>query len=81
MNPRGEPGETFEQSFDVWVGADFLGLAINGEAARNLRIFAREFTCHVPQMPQLGVVEAQEAFIHAINLPVCNVRSRYPFAS
>ena len=42
MDACGQPGEAFEQPFDIRIGAGFFGIAVQSETASDLRIFARE---------------------------------------
>src|SRR5438105_1792813 len=78
MNPCGQPGEAFEQTFDVGVRASLFRLTVKGQTPGDFRILAGELAAHFSQVSQLGAVKAEQTFIHALSLPRCNVRFRYP---
>src|ERR1041384_8270612 len=78
MNPGRQPRETLEQPLDVGVGTDFLRVTIQCKTTSNLRVLAREFTRHVAQMAQLGVVEAKESLVHALSLRRWRTRTQGP---
>ena len=57
VNAGGEPGEAFEQTFDVGIGTNLFGIAVEGETAGNLGVLASKFARHFAQVTEFGIVE------------------------
>jgi hypothetical protein len=74
MNAGGEPGEAFEQAFDIGVGTDFAGIAVETEAAGDGGIFFGKLSRHLAEVAELGVIKIYETFVHRSILR-CNSRS------
>src|SRR6185436_1896460 len=78
VDPCRKPSETLQQAFDIWIGANLLCIPVQRQPSGNLWIFPGELARHFPQVPQFEVVETEEPFVHALNLPRSNARFRCP---
>jgi hypothetical protein len=58
-------GKAFEEPFDEGIGAGLLAFAVERQAARDLREFARKLRRHLAEMLKLDVIEIEQPFIHA----------------